>query len=319
MAWRPADAALWQGRVDTTEGDQARRWHQQLRVLPAPDDSPTSRGGSALLGFASDAGVRRNGGRPGAAEGPAELRRMLANLAWHQRELLDAGDVRVEADDLESAQAEFGVHLGRLLDRGWRPVGLGGGHEIAYASWQGLARHLAGCGNRLPRVGIVNLDAHLDLRRANLPHSGTPFRDIAQDCEARGWDFRYACFGVAASSNTAALYAEAERLGVWIEHDVDLSPEQLPALRARLDAWLAPLEAVYLTICLDAFPAAVAPGVSAPSALGIDPRLAVALIGHLKTSGKLRLADVAELCPALDSDRRTARLAARLVWELTRD
>lgn len=319
MAWRPADAALWQGRVDTAEGDQARRWHQQVRGLREPQASPTSGVGAALLGFASDTGVRRNGGRPGAAEGPTELRRMLANLAWHQRELADGGDVCVEADDLEAAQTEFGEHLARWLDRGWLPVGLGGGHEIAYASWQGLARHLAGRGTPSPRVGILNLDAHLDLRRASVPHSGTPFRDIARDCEARGWDFRYACFGVAASSNTAALYAEAERRSVWIEHDVDLGPERLPALCARLDAWLEPLEAVYLTICLDAFPAAVAPGVSAPSALGIDPRIAVGLIGHLKASGRLRLADVAELCPALDPDRRTARLAARLVWELTRD
>jgi formiminoglutamase len=63
---RPADLALWTGRVDGEEGPRALRWHQAVRALldgAAP--------GTALLGFACDAGVARNHGRTGAAEGPA--------------------------------------------------------------------------------------------------------------------------------------------------------------------------------------------------------------------------------------------------------
>lgn len=317
MTWRAVDPALWQGRDDAAEGALARRWHQRVQHLDTDGVLPAN--GCALLGFASDVGVRRNGGRPGAAEGPSELRRMLANLAWHHTRVVDAGDVRVEGDALEPAQAEFGEQVARLLGAGLRPIGLGGGHEIAYASWQGLAADLTRRSSKAPRVGILNLDAHLDLRVAPRAHSGTPFRDIALDCERRGWAFRYACFGVAEAANTGALYAEAARLGVWIEHDTEVSTERCAALLARLQEWLAPLDAVYLTICLDAFPAAVAPGVSAPSALGIDPRIALAIIRLLRESRRLKLADIAELCPAQDIDRRTARLAARLVWELARD
>ncbi len=43
------------------------------------------------------------------------------------------------------------------------------------------------------------------------------------------------------------------------------------------------------------------------------------LIRRLKASGKLRLADVAELNPALDQDGRTARVAARLIHTLALD
>jgi formiminoglutamase len=307
----------WQGRVDTAEGPLARRWHQAIG-LPEAGTVPKA-GSVALLGFASDAGVRRNGGRPGAAEGPTAIRQMLANLAWHHAEVHDAGDVTVDGDDLEAAQAEFGARVAGLLSTGARPIGLGGGHEIAFASWQGLATDLATRSSVAPRVGILNLDAHLDLRQADRPHSGTPFRDIALDCERRHWGFHYACFGVAEAANTGALYAEAARRGVWIEHDEAVTPERLPTLLGRLSDWIAPLDAVYLTICLDAFPAAVAPGVSAPSALGIDPRIALAIIRLLRESRRLKLADIAELCPAQDIDRRTARLAARLVWELARD
>ena len=39
---------------------------------------------SRLIGFACDEGVRRNGGRVGAKDGPRAIRAALANLAWHQ-------------------------------------------------------------------------------------------------------------------------------------------------------------------------------------------------------------------------------------------
>lgn len=72
------DMSLWQGRIDSQEGADARRWHQWMR--PYADDAEAA---SVLLGFASDEGVRRNQGRQGARHGPPALRRALANLAWH--------------------------------------------------------------------------------------------------------------------------------------------------------------------------------------------------------------------------------------------
>ena len=43
-----------------------------------------------------------------------------------------------------------------------------------------------------------------------------------------------------------------------------------------------------------------------------------ALIAHIRASGKLRLADLAEYNPNLDQDNRSARVAARLVHQLTK-
>ena len=72
---------------------------------------------------------------------------------------------------------------------------------------------------------------------------------------------------------------------------------------------------------MDVFPAHVSPGVSAPSALGIDPVVVIKLIQHLKMLCPLhkvqwRISDIAELNPLYDQDGRTARLAARLLHEL---
>jgi formiminoglutamase len=311
---RTADPAAWTGRADLEEGPRAIRWHQAIRPLldgAAP--------GMALLGFACDAGVARNHGRPGAADGPAALRRALANLAWRRvAPAWDAGDVVVEGDRLEEGQAELALAVTRLLDAGHRPVVVGGGHEVAAGNFAGLAEHLARrAGGRAPVVGVVNLDAHLDLR-AGRASSGTPFRQIAEQCAARGWPFRYLCLGVDEGSNTEALFDTARRLGAGWRRDRAMTPSRLDEASAELAAFLATVERVHLTVDLDVLPAAVAPGVSAPAPRGVALEVIEALVDTVVASGKLALGEVAELNPRLDVDGRTARVAARLVEQLGR-
>lgn len=315
---RPAEPTRWQGRLDADEGPRARRWHQEVRPLLA--GAPP---GVALLGFACDEGVRRNQGRVGAAEGPPALRRALADLAWHgDRPVHDAGDVLVDEEALEEAQAELGAHVARLLGEGHLPVVMGGGHEVAYGSFLGLSAHLAGAapagGAARPlRLGVVNLDAHLDLR-AGRASSGTPFRQIAEGCAARGWPFRYLCLGVDEAANTAALLDTAARLGAAWRRDRDCAAGRLPEVRGLLAAFLELVDRVHLTVDLDALPGAAAPGVSAPAARGLPLEVAEAVVDDVLSSGKLALFEVAELCPRLDQDGRTAKVAARLVAQVAR-
>lgn len=83
MLWQATPANLWQGRDDSAEASNALRLFQTIARAErfAPQEMP---GDIALLGFACDEGVRRNKGRTGAADGPATLRRALANMASHQ-------------------------------------------------------------------------------------------------------------------------------------------------------------------------------------------------------------------------------------------
>lgn len=300
--------AAWQGRVDAVEGDQALRWHQVVRPV-----TPEATGGMAILGFASDAGVRRNQGRAGAAEGPLELRKQLSNLpARPGMQLFEAGTIRVEGNDLEDGQRTFTEHVASLLEQGLVPLGLGGGHEIALGSFLGLAKHLAGM-DQPPRIGILNLDAHFDLRAAEQGTSGTPFRQIAQACEVRGWPFHYAVLGISAFANTEALFQAARALGVTWRLDEAMGFGDLADTQQFLTNFLAKVDHLFLTICLDVLPAADAPGVSAPSARGVELEVLEKVLDLACQSGKVRLVDVAELNPSLDEDHRTARVAARLV------
>jgi formiminoglutamase len=298
----------WAGRVDAAEGNAGRRWHQ----IVAPLSPATPRGTVAISGFACDAGVARNQGRVGAAAGPAAIRTALANLPVHEcRQLADGGDVVCVGDDLEHAQSELADELKRQLDRGLFPIVLGGGHEIAYASFNGLAGHLEGKGGAL-RIGVINFDAHFDLRRAERANSGTPFLQIAESCEARGWPFRYCCLGISRTANTAALFERAQSLDVLWRLDEQLTGVGLVESQAMLARFIGSVDYVYLTLCLDALPAAIAPGVSAPAARGIGLDVIEPLVDDIVRSGKLALADIAEMNPRYDIDGRTARVAARL-------
>ncbi len=302
MNWRPH---AWQGRLDReTPAERTTRLHQCIRTRGT---------GWQLLGFACDQGVARNQGRSGAAAGPVAIRQAAASLAWPAvLSLVDHGDLIDQGQSLEALQRAFGQRVEQALDQG--PVlALGGGHETAWASGQGLLAWL----KRHPgqRLGILNFDAHLDLRQPSNGQgsSGTPFYQLLQQAAENHQPVQYACLGVNRWANTELLHRRAQGMGAWTVEDRQIRESRLPELLRRLRRWLAGVDVLHLSIDLDVLPAGEAPGVSAPAAHGVPLRLLEPLVALAAASGKLKLADLAELNPALDADQRTARVAARLL------
>ncbi|WP_026547470.1 formimidoylglutamase [Paenarthrobacter nicotinovorans] len=296
----------WTGRFDG-DGTEHRRWWQAVAPLTSATPATSSRP-AVVLGFCSDAGVLRNKGRVGAAAAPAAIRSALGPLAFHlDRDVFDAGDVVVEDDSLESGQERAGRAISGLLDAGNLTVVLGGGHETAFASYLGVAGSEAVRGKRL---GVLNLDAHFDLRDEPTPSSGTPFLQMAHAEAAAGRELKYAVVGISEPNNTRALFDTADRLGVKYLPDELCTPE---AVEIFVADFLAGVDVLYLTIDLDVMPASVAPGVSAPAAYGVPLPVISAVCRQVAASGKLLHLDVAELNPEFDIDHRTAKVAARLV------
>lgn len=319
--YKTAEMALWQGRVNEEENDDgtaALLWHQKVQGIS--DHLPP---GFALLGFACDEGVRRNKGRPGAASGPDAIRSSLANVAWHQDRVYDAGNVVCQNPDLESAQIEFSAQVQFLLDKGHFPLGLGGGHEMAYGTFLGLAQHLSTT-NSAPAIGIINLDAHFDLRDdCKGASSGTPFFQIARYCRHKNMRFHYCCLGISQLSNTAALFERAEHWGVSFLLDEALGVHDLSKAVSFINDFIHRCDVLYLTIDMDVFPASLVPGVSAPATRGVPLEVVERLIEVIKQANKkgkpkLCIADLAEYNPKFDIDGRGARIAARLVYLITR-
>lgn len=314
--WQEPNFDFWHGRVD--QGDQDNltlRWHQ---VVEAWEDDPEP--GVALIGFASDQGVIRNHGRAGAQGGPMAIRRALANMAWHSHKpLYDAGDIVTEGFGLEDSQQKLAEAVNELLAHKQLPIVLGGGHEMAYGSFVGLAEWFSEIEHHAPSIGIINFDAHFDLRASEEASSGTPFYQISHYCEKRNWPFQYLVLGIAEHSNTQALFNRADKLDVHYRLDEQMSIAHLEDIRAQLKDFIAQCEHIYLSIDLDVFPAALAPGVSAPAARGVNLDVIEPLIEDIKASQKLSVFDIAEMNPEFDLDHRTARLAARLVHLVTRE
>jgi len=302
----------WTGRFDG-DGAEHRRWWQAITPYAAGDAATRTRP-AVVVGFCSDEGVRRNKGRTGAAAAPAAIRAALGPLAYHlDRSVFDAGDVVVEGEALEEGQQRAGTVVSALLDAGNLTVVLGGGHETAFASYLGVAGSSAVRGTETAsgkRLGVLNLDAHFDLRDEAVPSSGTPFLQMARAEAAAGRELQYAVVGISEANNTRTLFDTADRLGVKYLLDEDCSA---PAVEEFVASFLAGIDVLYLTIDLDVLPAATAPGVSAPAAYGVSLPVISAVCRQVAASGKLLHLDVAELNPEFDVDSRTAKVAARLL------
>lgn len=304
------DMTVWTGRDDVAdEGPSAVRWHQRVRPY-----SSTSERGVVLLGFACDEGVKRNNGQVGAAGGPKALRSALANMAWHhQHSIFDAGDITCANADLDAAQEQLAQQTAALIECGQRPLVLGGGHETAWGTIQGLFRARPNS-----NIGLINIDAHFDLRAASRSTSGTPFAQAAAYCKAAGRMFRYFCFGIAEPANTPALFERARELGVLWRLDTDLESWRLDEELERMRKFIGGCDVAYLSVDLDVLPGTIMPAVSAPAGRGVALDIVERLSAEVVASGKLAAVDVVEFNPLFDTDSRAARTAAGLVWRTAR-
>ncbi|WP_412068867.1 arginase family protein [Rubrivirga sp. IMCC43871] len=274
-----------------------------LRDAPLTDATRVT-----LVGFPSDEGVRRNGGRPGAAGGPAAIREALFRMTPDAREhgrfaglldqTADIGDVPVSGD-LERDQARLAEHVGGLLAQGVLPIIVGGGHETAFGHF--LGHVVAGSD-----VHALNWDAHADVRplRDGLAHSGSPFRQMLDHESGR-------CRGYTVAGllpwRVAADHAAVPTEVVWAD-DLDA---------ARVDALVAGLDGPTLaTFDLDAVDGVA--GVSAPGVGGLSVPVWLRAAEACGRSPHVRSVDVVELNPAHDPDGRSAVLAALTVWHVLR-
>ena len=312
--YRVPNMANWTGRIDDRENFDAFRWHQWIKPLNLTLEythCASTQIGVAIIGFASDEGVRRNLGRTGAIKGPASIRKELCNLPCSfSKDLLlfDAGDVVCEDGDLEISQKVMAKAIRKLLDLNLFPIVLGGGHETAYASYQGLMA--AGM-----KPGIINFDAHFDIRPyANQGSSGTMFRQIYDDLCSMNHPFNYFAIGIQKRGNTIELFKTAEKMGCEYLMAKDIGEGDLAAAKQKLDAFMERQNQLYITICSDVFSSAFAPGVSATQPLGLHPERILKFFKAAFRSGKVVLFDIAEVSPRFDNDNVTSNLAATFVF-----
>jgi formiminoglutamase len=303
---------LWTGRDDGPDA-HARRWHQAVQMFDLRNTlehcfDPTI----CFIGYASDLGVRMNEGRLGAALGPARLRSRMASLPCVEGiTLLDCGDI-IAADTVLATQEALANIVERVVRAGALPLILGGGHDSAFGQFLGIAR-----ANATPPA-CVNFDAHLDLRPIpeSGPNSGTPFTQVWEWCKAHSAPFRYAALGIQRMGNTDSLFTRAEQAGATLVDADGFALDMIEVVMEAINDAVDEAE-ICLSVDLDVFASAFAPGVSAPTAMGIAPDAAFRrVLRGMLASGRVRAVEIAELCPPIDQDDRTARLGAAIAFEV---
>jgi formiminoglutamase len=313
------DLAVWKGRVDPRDGEDGLRWHnviQALDLFGILEPAQTTGSHFAFLGFCCDEGVRRNQGRVGAKDGPLNVRKNMRNLAVHFDQqktfLYDAGDVICSGEKMEAAQEMLGKKVSQLLERGYKPIVLGGGHEVAFGHFQGIHSFTK---QAKTKIGIINLDAHFDLRKyKDHGNSGTPFLQIHDLLKSHNEDFQYLVLGVHEAANTASLFKTAKELGVQWQTSSSCTGDHLGSVFNMIENFVSNVIGVYLSLDLDVINQAFAPGVSAPAPFGLQPEVIRHILKKIFETETVVSLDIAELNPAHDVDSRTSRLTAHFIY-----
>jgi arginase len=256
----------------------------RIRLIGAPTDIHSSflRGAAAAPALIR-AALYSDHGNP-AAESGAELGSDIL--------VDDAGDLPLaegEGDD-----ALIGAAVSEALEADSLPIVLGGDHSITWPIVEAIAAA------RGP-VDILHFDAHPDLYDDfdGDPRShASPFARIME----RGLARRLVQVGIRTLNRHCR--EQAERFGVEMVEMRHFAPERVPRPEGPL----------YVSIDLDAFDPAFAPGVSHYEPGGLSVRDVLAVLERIRAP--VVGADIVEYNPKRDSNGVTAILAAKLVKEV---
>lgn len=237
----------------------------------------------------------------GAALAPAAIRRELHSDAysiWSETgidldgRLADRGDLRFDGG--EDAWALIEREAAAILATGAPLISLGGDHAITHPLMRAVrARH--------PALTILHIDAHADIYDAyqgNRRSHASPFARIMEE----GLADRLIQLGLRTVNDHHR--EQWRRFGVE-SVEAAACDERLP-LDIRTP--------VYLSLDLDAFDPAYAPGVSHREPGGLSPRQVIGWIHALEQP--VIGADIVEYNPHRDWDGMTATLAAKLLKEI---
>ncbi|HEK85902.1 MAG: agmatinase [Candidatus Saccharicenans sp.] len=240
----------------------------------------------------------------GAAYGPAAIRRVSTGKCYNpdtelgvdlaeETVLVDLGNVDTSGDMLKTF-GEIERKVGEVVAKEAIPVILGGDHSITYPAVKAVAKHYQ-------NLDLLHLDAHTDMYEDlygdRLSHA-CPIARILEE----GLVKRLVQVGVRSTTPEQKALGEKHRVTTI---EARTFPENL-----KLE-FQNPL---YISLDLDVFDPAFAPGVSHHEPGGLTSRQVIDLIHNLKAV--IVGFDIVELNPLRDFSQITAALAFKLLKEI---
>lgn len=298
-------------QVQSAEGKRSLPYSGVPTFLDLPYEASAVGLDIALVGVPMDLGVSN---RPGARFGPRSVRSIERIGPYHPTfrvvpkgavRAADVGDVPFRSRySLEQSLEDIEHYYDALKAQGVRPLSVGGDHSITYPILKALGKS--------EPVGLVHIDAHCDTMGAydgSKFHHGGPFRlavlDGVLDPE------RTIQIGIRGSSNMFWEFSHVSGMTVIYMEDFMHMGVTGVAARAREVVGDGP---IYISVDVDGFDPAFAPGTGTPEAGGLEAREGLALLRALRGLNVIG-ADVVEVAPQYDPTTNTSQLAAQLLFE----
>lgn len=273
----------------------------------------------AFLGVPYEEG---NVGKPGSVEGPRDIRFMSHEYFpyWFeyqvdlQGDCIDCGDVRIPKVDPETAHKHIYKAVREILSAGLIPVLCGGDHSITIPASQALSDHL-GEGKC---IGYLQLGAHLNMADTWAGEKNTSVSSMARVTELPNVSAEnVAHIGIRNSMNPKDWIDLADARGIKYFSMNEVLDRGVEAVtREAADRVWDGTDAQYISIDMNVMDASAAPGVTSPEPGGFEAREIMLVNEILGEKGSVGLIDLTELCPVVDVNAITTKLAACAVLRL---
>jgi formiminoglutamase len=269
-----------------------------------------------FLKSSSDVGVQRNGGRNGAKYAPQSFLSYFKKLNLHPQlglkeiaEWETANEVQEVSDfpGSQHAQAERIAHVLKKSSQSF-VCHLGGGHDHIYPFLKAL--HL-----NYKNILVINVDAHADTRTDEEFHSGTPFRQFAQECQGQFTLLQVGLLPLANSVSTLRSLARGQQFVIWRDEIADFEKWKLITSQLKITKDTA----VVFSLDADALNGSEMPGVSAVNGHGLTRSELVTIWHRYRDLSPVQapLLGIYELNPVYDTlSMLSVRTLATFVYEV---
>jgi len=281
----------------------------RLGEIVSADEKDYEAANIIILGCPTDEGVKRAGGREGAALAPDVIRSEFYKLTPFgiTSRIFDFGNTKTGATLEETHDAHCRL-VTRFLRDGKKVISLGGGNDISYPHGCAMAE-VFGAENWI----AINIDAHFDVRIDSTRNSETQYRELLQERLLRP-DYFYE---IAYQPHFASpvYYRYLQNLGVNL-----VSLDQLRS-RETADAEVRELVrqkfinhssslSTFFSFDLSVVRSSDAPGVSVPSPIGLRAGEFLTLVQFAAKLVNTKIIEFSEVNPNFDVDNRTAKIVA---------
>ncbi|MEM3429645.1 MAG: agmatinase [Candidatus Bathyarchaeia archaeon] len=246
--------------------------------------------------------------RSGSRFAPSKIREASANMETYSLRsgvdienvpIFDAGDLNV-VEDMSETLRRIQLVVREIYTKSKVPIILGGEHTITYGSLQVFDSD----------VGVVDFDAHLDLRDEYMGCRVSHATHMRRLAERFGPD-RIVQVGTRAVSKEELDYARSSGLKFYSTYEVrERGPEEISRL---VNSNLKNFRFRYVTIDMDVLDPAYAPGVGNPEGDGLEPQTVIKILQSVAGSDIVGV-DLVEVCPDYDNGVASAQ-AVKILFE----